>query len=626
MPKVFRESTINNTQGLNAAGEIVSDVQYFNSNGIYVSPSDKAFATYEKSELKFLPKSLFYDAATSDGTYNGLFAYYVLGGSKDRVKYFNSELTDGVSKITNIESRNPTAKMIIDTVTGGDKIPNYLNPQSQYRGQIYNVKDFIFCKYYGIMPNNRMLTLRRFANPTQDSLRVINNDKPLDFIIKDGNPAYDFTNPIKDLGKLQDLEGKYNTSLPVSQLVTYFGGETQNNLATILGIDTGLNFTSQKQDTVKNEQTGDPGLMNTPYGDIIKAAITSGKNGFTDTDLESLDKLVATLATPEKNINALQRALLDQAVTAEGPLSKKIFVNLNTVDSVMTRQQGFPGGTNAFTLNFDYTLNSAGEVNSKLLFLDLMTNVLSLGSDYGQFLSPEIRIQQTNLGVGFPGGPAAYAQSITDPIGYMRDTVAKMLSSEEVNRQLEAEKKVKGELEEIANDLKNFTANSDKGIDKNSKLYKSISVLISDAFLRKIYYSPIMLSGYPTGDWHLTVGNPLNPIAMMGNLVCQSVKINFNDELGPDDFPTEMKVAVTLAPGRQRHRGDWESMFNRGNGRLYLGQLVSSRESTNAWVNTKGDFVNQTAGQNIFDLTQRNIDPLTGTETNSTIGTTRNKK
>jgi hypothetical protein len=80
---------------------------------------------------------------------------------------------------------------------------------------------------------------------------------------------------------------------------------------------------------------------------------------------------------------------------------------------------------------------------------------------------------------------------------------------------------------------------------------------------------------------------------MIGNLVCNNVKITFGDDLGPDDFPTEMKATFFLQPGRQRHRGDYESMFNRGNGRLYLGQLTSSGESTKAYVNTRGVYVNE---------------------------------
>lgn len=620
MAKVFKEGTINNVTGLQSAGQVTTGIQYYNTKGIYSFPGDKAFSTYELSELKYLPKSLFYDAATSDGVYRGLFAYYVLGGGKDQVKYHKSETRRQLEKITTKVSKNPTAKQIIDTVNGGTNGPNYLNPNSEYRGQIYNVKDFIFCKYYGIIPNNRMLTLRRFAHPTMDSLRVIDRDTKGDFVTSGATGVKYESQSIPNLGKLQDSEAQLNTSLPVAQLVTFFGGDTGNNLSTILGIDTGLNFNMQTQEPMKNEQTGDPGLMNTPYGDLIKAAITSGSNNLTADKIEDIDKFVATLLAPEQQINVLERALLDNAVSADGPLSKKIFVNVNTVNQVNVRAQGLNGGLNGFNINFEYNLASAGEVNSKLLFLDLMTNVLSVGADYAQFLTPEIRVQQTNLGMGFPGGPKKYVQAITDPMQYLRETITQLLSEGEVNKRLAAEKGLTDSLTEMANDLKKF-AYGQQELDPNSKLYKSLSVMISDAFLKKIYYTPIMLSGYPTGEWHLTVGNPLNPIAMMGNLICKNVKISFNDDLGPDDFPTEMKVSLTMEPGRQRHRGDWESMFNRGNGRLYLGQLVSSQESTQAWVNTQGIFPNDTKGKDIYTITQENYDPLTG-RNDIPVGTT----
>jgi hypothetical protein len=608
MSNLTSDPSLRNAKTTTEGQSVISGVQYFPNGAIYTSAADKAFSTYELSELKVLPKSLFYDAATSDGVYSGLFAYYILGKGGG-VKYHESERTEYLKKITPQVSRNPTANQIIKTVSEGSP-PAYLNPDSSYRGQIYNVKDFIFCKYYGVIPNNRMLTLRRFAYPALDSLRILKNDKVGEFVVgKDGKPAYE-EQSIQGLGIIQDTDASKNTSLPVSQLVTFFGGDTGNSLNNILGISTGLNFTQQTQEQTKNEKTGDPGLMNSPYGDLIKSAITSG-NGLTDDNVDKLDGLTSTLLTPEKNISALQRALLDSAVAADGPLSKKIFVNVNTVDKMMTRTQGFSGGMDPFTLNFHYTLNSAGEVNSKLLFLDLMTNIFSLATDYGQFLAPEIRIQQMNLGMGFPGGPKGYAKSITDPIGYLRDIVSRMLSKQEVDRQYQAEQSVTEQMTQIADEMKGFIYDPDKGLSPDSKLYKSISVMLSDAFLRQVYYSPLLLTGYPIGEWHLTVGNPLNPIAMMGNLVCNSVKINFNDELGPDDFPTEMTVTIQLTPGRQRHRGDWESMFNRGNGRLYLGQLVASHESTKAWSTTQGINPNDTEGKTIYDVTRDNVDPLT---------------
>ena len=80
---------------------------------------------------------------------------------------------------------------------------------------------------------------------------------------------------------------------------------------------------------------------------------------------------------------------------------------------------------------------------------------------------------------------------------------------------------------------------------------------------------PALITGEPTGNWHLTVGNPINPIAMIGNLVLKNSIITFNGVFSNEDFPTEMKLVVELEPGRPRDKSDFESMFNAGKGRLY---------------------------------------------------------
>lgn len=78
-----------------------------------------------------------------------------------------------------------------------------------------------------------------------------------------------------------------------------------------------------------------------------------------------------------------------------------------------------------------------------------------------------------------------------------------------------------------------------------------------------------LLIGEPVGDWHLTIGNPLNPIAVIGNLICTGMSVDFSEELGPDDFPMEMSITVKLDHGMPRDRDAIESMFNRGSGRIY---------------------------------------------------------
>ena len=77
------------------------------------------------------------------------------------------------------------------------------------------------------------------------------------------------------------------------------------------------------------------------------------------------------------------------------------------------------------------------------------------------------------------------------------------------------------------------------------------------------------ISGEPTGDWHITVGNPLNPIVMMGNMICDNSVMTLGAGLGYDDFPMEVKFEIDLKHGKPRDKGDIENMFNAGQGRIY---------------------------------------------------------
>ena len=111
-----------------------------------------------------------------------------------------------------------------------------------------------------------------------------------------------------------------------------------------------------------------------------------------------------------------------------------------------------------------------------------------------------------------------------------------------------------------------------------------------------------LLTGDPVGDWHLTIGNPLNPIAMIGNLIVKDVNIKFSDELGPDDFPIGFTATITLDHGMGRDRDAIESMFNKGYGRIYT---LSSEFRSSADGETKVDDytgnVNTEAGRTVYD-------------------------
>ena len=84
-----------------------------------------------------------------------------------------------------------------------------------------------------------------------------------------------------------------------------------------------------------------------------------------------------------------------------------------------------------------------------------------------------------------------------------------------------------------------------------------------------VYAMNSLLDGSPVGLWHVTIGNPKNPIAAFGNLILTDTKITHSGPLGFDDFPTELKVSCTLKHGRSRDLSEVARMYTKGAGAFY---------------------------------------------------------
>jgi hypothetical protein len=113
-----------------------------------------------------------------------------------------------------------------------------------------------------------------------------------------------------------------------------------------------------------------------------------------------------------------------------------------------------------------------------------------------------------------------------------------------------------------------------------------ISATISSR-LKELIQVPLklrsILDGRAIGEWHLTIGNPMNPIAVIGNLCLKSTTLKFSDALGLDDFPTSVTFKVTLQPGRPRAKQDIASMFNLGGGDMYTSPLAPPASAFNSY-------------------------------------------
>lgn len=116
--------------------------------------------------------------------------------------------------------------------------------------------------------------------------------------------------------------------------------------------------------------------------------------------------------------------------------------------------------------------------------------------------------------------------------------------------------------------------NANAGKAKMNALFGNLETLwrnkvIETTMMPQISGMASLLIGEPVGEWHLTVGNPLNPIMVVGNLICEKMEVQLSDSLGPDDFPDEMSVTYSLQHGMARDKAGIQSMFNRGMGKSY---------------------------------------------------------
>jgi hypothetical protein len=448
----------------------------------------------------------------------------------------------------------------------------------------YYWKDFIYCKYYGTVPNNRMITLRRFPSPVHDNFSVP-----------------------RALETPENI--KKGVGTPVAQAVTWFGGKTGNSLSSLINFSTGLSWEGQAIDEQRVQNAfGDKLVGSVPYEQLLRLFQESGGSKVTDKIDEILNKTgteaVTTITNPssDKIIESRKYRAFFNAVKDNperfGVLGEKIWVPVDVIKSTSKRSVGLDFTWENLVLKFSYDLTSAGEVNTKAAMFDILGNLLSIGTNYGNFLSPHILLDSEFQSLGFPGGAEGLKLYYTNFEEFVKTTYGSIMlggddepataGQDTLDARLKA---LNDDLVKLQTDLKDGTLSED-GEEILKKISKGIESQNTEAAAAD-WQAPLSLyTGAPIGDWHVVIGNPYNPIAMIGNLICTDVKISFSETLGPDDFPTTIDADITLQHARPRERGEIESIFNRGDGRLY-----QSVASTSANAQTTINVTDNTGGK-----------------------------
>ena len=446
----------------------------------------------------------------------------------------------------------------------------------------YSFQDFIFCKHWNIIANNHLITLRRYSEPTRDNLTFPDLDGKL-------------------LGVDSDTEVVNKNGLthsPIATMLTYFGDGTGNDLPAIINFSSGYKWKSTTSSIwdVASGSTGG-GFMGNMFsgGEFSLGGGSLWKKGLMGAEILSgllSDPSYSMKINPEQLIGA--NGMPDPYT--QGPWNNRIQGPLNRISSVKMRDEGmtFGGNGKEISISFHYVARNFGGANPKAVMLDILANALAMGTGSalffkgahryafdptlmpsGSFLDKLYKLLEGNdfekiieaiaqLFIG-GGGIQTFIDKLLggakELIKGAGDFVKSTISSEDEKKQEE------GMIGKLQNQLKNLT-NTEAG---RRRLKDILYALVGKEFgFQWLTGRKALLMGDPVGDWHLTIGNPMNPIAMIGNLISSGVDIKFGKELGPDDFPTEMTVTIKLEHAMDRDMDGISSIFNRGAGRIYV--------------------------------------------------------
>lgn len=385
----------------------------------------------------------------------------------------------------------------------------------------YKPQDFLYCKYYNKIPINHLITLRRFPLPTNDNI---------------------YSNSITPSDKSSSVDA---TQIAGVTAITYMGETAGNKLEDILKFSYGLNW-EEITSEMESIDSGDGGYTSQPFynkiGSIGRAIADTTKG------VSAGEKFKRQAGNGSQTADRLSTTYPNFVL---GPI--------NVIDKTTIRSKGLKF-TNDMTLSFEYELKSLSYVNPKIAMIDLISSMLAMTINNAQFFGGGHR---------YYGSAGFVASQFGDPnklkngdfAGYIGSVVEEVESGfkgafGDGSGGFSAESLVKGGLAAGKNLVGNLLG---------SFLSSSVGS-ISGTQATKTF-----ISGEPTGDWHVTIGNPLNPIAMIGNMYCDNAVMTLGSGLGYDDFPMEVKFEIDIKHAKPRDKGDIENIFNAGNGRIYAG-------------------------------------------------------
>jgi hypothetical protein len=431
--------------------------------------------------------------------------------------------------------------------------------------ETYDYSDFAYCKHLGKIPNNYMITLRRFPIPVNDYINapgLIESNK--------WGVNKNFGNPT--------VKGSYVPPTSLGCMVTWLGAPG-NELENILSYSYNMPYQKKKAELQTDQQNPDSnktqlGSLFATFDPIYQKQVQKGMAGNAAFSLLS-GPLKDRIGDPPYTDLLSQR---DQ---------NKVYGPIDVIKETYMRDDEGLQFTQSFTLTFEYELRSYSNINAKQAMLDLLANILAVTYTSGDF---------------WGGGHQPFGAHQSDIYTNMR--IFKTAGG--INEFQDA---LFHDANTILSKTQSFIKQKGGIVETIKSVANSIGGMIIGGMLNKLgrpqkAFLNTLLTDAPIGLWHVTIGNPFHPIMSIGNMVITSTKITHTGPLGLDDFPTGLKVEVTLDRGKGRDKRDIEKLYLHGLNRIYSQMGDSIEELYKKAPEYKGDSKSQlsTSGDDNINL------------------------
>lgn len=438
----------------------------------------------------------------------------------------------------------------------------------------YRYADFMYCKDLGKISNNHMITLRKFAIPVGDNIFRST-------VAKTAGEGKD--DPMSSIGD-------------VGRMITWFDTD-DNKLGDIMSYEyeaswKKLDAKIQQLDSQEDDEgRGIAGkiINNLSPGYNLQSARGINSGGLLGQLMNSMG-IGANSHEYQHNDVALGRNYDNN----------KVYTPRDTIQDTHI-YEGKLTFKHEFTLNFSYKLRAYDNINPKSAFLDLLGNILTVTYRKGTFWGGKSEVlgakpnkagwqKYNNVLKGLSDAGGDLWKNIFHLEGANTDGLLSALSqfgSSLLDIVKGAGMDIGGAASSAMQTAKDFLSGnitSDEVMGKVKTSVQAGAQKAADLNLGQVMMGSIknklgrpalyafdsLLTGAKVGLWHVTIGNPKNPIATFGNLIMTNAKITHSGPLGFDDFPTDLHVSVTLKHAMSRDATEISKMYTKGQNGIYF--------------------------------------------------------